>query len=207
MLLSSSTGRSTTGYRSTTPYTSHSENSTSRPDDRRKVHNLFPECSRMFSESTARSFHNFAAALQCWQSRLTTQTRLSPGKQRRDAAMFRCSSEDSRLTSVCWCASCCSGKPTSSVSGLCALSFRSISFCTSIRLDSVPASHCLVLNGVRPQLSPPVSSTLHGSVEWHWVGSIRQPLKRVQSGIGLEGSGHNQKQLNKVQIPFKVITF
>ena len=50
---------------------------------------------------------------------------------------------------------------------------------TSIRLDSVPVSHCLVLNGVRPQLQLPVSSTLHGSAEWHWVRRKRQPLKRV----------------------------
>src|SRR4051812_1174804 len=33
---------------------------------------------------------------------------------------------------------------------------------TSTRLDSVPIPHCLVLNGVRPQLLLPVSSTLHG---------------------------------------------
>ena len=50
---------------------------------------------------------------------------------------------------------------------------------TSTRLDSVPAPHCLVLNGVRPQLLLPVSSTLHGSAEWHWVRRKRQLLKRV----------------------------
>ena len=50
---------------------------------------------------------------------------------------------------------------------------------TSIRLDSVPVPHCLVLNGVRPQLLLPVSSTLHGPAKWHWVWCKRQPLKRV----------------------------
>ena len=49
----------------------------------------------------------------------------------------------------------------------------------SIQPDSGSMITCLVLNGVRPQLSLSVSSTLHGSTGVALGRSKRQPLKRT----------------------------